>query len=244
MLCLGATCSYIGGMYLNDAFDAEFDRQHRSARPIASGAISEGEVWWWGFGWLAAGGLSLAFFSWGTTVLVILMTASILVYDAVHKSVAFSPLLMALCRFFLYLVASSTAADGVNGLSIWSSAVLSAYIVGLSYVARKESIGGFLDYWPCYLLGTPIILAVLVNNNEFFGSGILWSVILGLWVLQCLRFLFWTSHRQIGRAVSGLLAGIVLVDLLAVAGQAPIILSLFLLFFAGALFLQRSVPAT
>ena len=27
LLCLGASCLYIAGMFLNDAFDAEFDRQ-------------------------------------------------------------------------------------------------------------------------------------------------------------------------------------------------------------------------
>jgi hypothetical protein len=34
MICLGATCLYVGGMYLNDAFDAQFDQQHRPERPI------------------------------------------------------------------------------------------------------------------------------------------------------------------------------------------------------------------
>jgi 4-hydroxybenzoate polyprenyltransferase len=40
VLCFGATCLYIGGMYLNDAFDVEFDRRFRRDRPIPSGAIS------------------------------------------------------------------------------------------------------------------------------------------------------------------------------------------------------------
>src|SRR5205085_11052794 len=39
VLCAGATFLYTGGMYLNDAFDAEFDLQHRPERPIPSGAI-------------------------------------------------------------------------------------------------------------------------------------------------------------------------------------------------------------
>ena len=33
-LFAGTTLLYIGGMYLNDAFDVEFDRQHRKERPI------------------------------------------------------------------------------------------------------------------------------------------------------------------------------------------------------------------
>ena len=36
---LGASLLYLGGMFLNDAFDAEFDRQHRPERPIPSGLI-------------------------------------------------------------------------------------------------------------------------------------------------------------------------------------------------------------
>ena len=53
---LGAmTLAYTGGMFLNDAFDVHFDRQHRKERPIPSGAISVTAVWQWGFGWLAVG---------------------------------------------------------------------------------------------------------------------------------------------------------------------------------------------
>src|SRR4030095_6179699 len=52
ILCLGATFLYTGGMFLNDAFDADFDRHFRPERPIASGAISEKEEWRWGINFL------------------------------------------------------------------------------------------------------------------------------------------------------------------------------------------------
>src|SRR6266487_2708079 len=55
VICLGATCLYIGGMFLNDAFDVEFDREYRNERPIPSGQITLDAVWRWGFGWLGAG---------------------------------------------------------------------------------------------------------------------------------------------------------------------------------------------
>src|SRR3989304_728233 len=54
-LFLGVTLLYLGGMFLNDAFDAEFDRQHRQERPIPSGAISLQLVWQIGFGMLLPG---------------------------------------------------------------------------------------------------------------------------------------------------------------------------------------------
>src|ERR1700722_7791443 len=51
LLCVSISASflYLGGMFLNDAFDAGFDRNHRPTRPIPSGVITEREVWGWGF---------------------------------------------------------------------------------------------------------------------------------------------------------------------------------------------------
>src|SRR6187549_3121603 len=54
-LLLGVSLLYVGGMFLNDAFDEPFDRQHRKERPIPSGKISAGLVWRWGFALLAVG---------------------------------------------------------------------------------------------------------------------------------------------------------------------------------------------
>src|SRR6266498_3888642 len=54
-LLAGTTFLYVGGMFLNDAFDTEFDQQRRKERPIPSGAISSRTVWQFGFVWLALG---------------------------------------------------------------------------------------------------------------------------------------------------------------------------------------------
>src|ERR1041385_5815117 len=55
LLCTGATLLYVGGMFLNDAFDAEFDAEHRRGRPIPSGQIAQARVWQLGWGMLIAG---------------------------------------------------------------------------------------------------------------------------------------------------------------------------------------------
>jgi len=244
LLCLGTSCLYIGGMYLNDAFDTDFDRQHRPERPIPSGAISPGEVWGFGVGLLVLGMVMLFLFGWGTGVLAILLVISILLYDWIHKAIAFSPVLMALCRFFLFLAAASTGDIGVTGLSIWTSFALAFYIVGLSYVAKSESTRGALKYWPCYFLAAPLFLAWLVNEGEFKTRGITLCIIAALWIFRCLQFTYWTPVKNIGRTVSGLLAGIVLIDLLALGGGTPLICLLFLLLFSAALLFQRWIPAT
>src|SRR5262245_9789381 len=55
LLGCGGTCLYLGGMYLNDAFDAQFDLQHRPERPIPSRSIQSETVWVLGFSWLGLG---------------------------------------------------------------------------------------------------------------------------------------------------------------------------------------------
>jgi len=244
LLCFGATCLYTGGMYLNDAFDAEFDKQHRPERPIPSGAITRGEVWGFGVGWLVLGTVLLALFGLATLILTLLLVASILVYDAIHKAMALSPVLMALCRFFLFLAAATTGEEGMPGLAIWTAMALALYIVGLSYVAKSESTRGALRYWPCWLMAAPVFLAYLVNAGRYQAAGWVFSIVLAGWVLWSLSFTFWLPEKNVGRTVSGLLAGIVLVDLLALGGATPVIGCVFLLLFGAALLCQRFIPAT
>ena len=244
LLCFGATCLYVGGMYLNDAFDAQFDQQHRPERPIPSGAIAVNQVWALGLSWLGVGIGFLFLLSPTTIVFALLLVAAILIYDAVHKIFAFSPVLMAACRLFLVLVAASAGANGITGLAIWSALVMACYIIGLSYLARKESASVTIRFWPCLCLAAPLVLALVVNRGEHQLRGWLLCGIVFLWMVRCLRFAFWPSQRNIGLCVSGLLAGIPLVDLLSVWEGTPVLGAVFLGLFGMALVFQRFVPAT
>ena len=244
LLCFGATCLYVGGMYLNDAFDAQFDQQHRPERPIPSGAIRAATVWKWGFGWLVIGILSLAIFGQVTLLCAMFLVIAILVYDAVHKLFAFSPVLMAACRFFLILLAASTGRDGITGYTIWVGLVLAAYIIGLSYLARKENTSASLKYWPCVFLAAPLVLSWVVNQGEFQLRATVLCLVVAFWMLRCLRFALWSPQRNISRCVSGLLAGIPLVDLLTAWDGSTVSLVTFVALFGLALIFQRFVPAT
>ncbi|HEU0009571.1 MAG TPA: UbiA family prenyltransferase [Verrucomicrobiae bacterium] len=244
LLCLGGTCLYLGGMYLNDAFDAQFDQQHRSERPIPSGAIRVEAVWGWGFAWLGVGLASLFLFGKVTMILALLLTLSILVYDAVHKMFAFSPVLMAACRFFLVVTANSVPSDRLNGQAIWSALALASYIVGLSYLARRETGGGALSFWPCLFLAAPIVLAGIVNFGENQWRAVWLSALLLIWMVRCLRLSLWAAQRNVGRTVSGLLAGIPLVDWLSVWEGNTLVALIFAALFGLALLFQRFVPAT
>jgi 4-hydroxybenzoate polyprenyltransferase len=244
LLCVAATSLYVGGMYLNDAFDVEFDLLNRSERPIPSGAISVGDVWGYGFSWIGLGMVLVYFFNATTFLLAVALVICILVYDAVHKAVAFSPVIMAGCRFFLLLVAASVGANGVTGLAVWSAFALAFYIVGLSYVARSESNRGAVRYWPCLCLIVPVFLAWLVNEGAYKRHAFILAIVLLTWAVRSLSYTFLGTEKNIGRTVSGLLAGIVLVDLLAVAGSSPGWAIVFVLLFGAALLFQRFIPAT
>jgi hypothetical protein len=243
-LLLGGTLLYAGGMYLNDAFDVEFDSQFRRERPIPSGVITRTAVWQIGLALLGAGMVCLFLLGKVTADLAVLLALAILAYDAVHKLITVSPLLMAACRFLLYLVAASTGAEGVTGEAVWCGFALAAYVVGLSCLARKETSRGGLHYWPCYLLATPVALAMILNTGGLLTSALLVSAVFALWVARCLRYAFASAERNIGHSVAGLLAGIVWVDWLAVVTAPRPFALLFIGLFATALYFQRTVPAT
>ncbi|MBN2507675.1 MAG: UbiA family prenyltransferase [Verrucomicrobia bacterium] len=238
----GASWLYLGGTYLNDAFDVPFDRQHRRERPIPAGRIDLRTVWTLGLTWLAVGLLSLAWLSQTTMLVAVLLALTILIYDAVHNIFAFSPVFMGAARSLLILLAASTGRDGMTGFALWSALALGSYVVGLSYLARKESIRTPVQPWPCLWLAPPVVLALIVNRGPHFWQGLALGGALSIWVVYCLRDTFWTAQRNLGRSVSGLLAGIVLVDLLAVCGGTWATALMFVGLFGMTLGLQRFVP--
>ncbi len=244
-LFFGVSALYLGGMYLNDAFDVDFDRQHRPERPIPSGAISLPVVWGWGLAWLGLGVLSLILIGKTTGALALVLILCIIIYDATHKVITASPWLMGACRFWIYVIAGSTASWGVNGWPIWCGIALALYVAGLSHMARLESSRARVPRWPLALLVAPVLLALLMDAGQNRVPALLLSLILVLWIARCVRPMFQGSQVNVGRIVSGLLAGIVFVDWLAVApGCPPALNAVFLILFGATLGLQRFVPAT
>ena len=245
LLFLGVSALYTGGMFLNDAFDADFDRHRRPERPVPSGAISLAAVWRWGWAWLALGLLCLTLLGKTTGALAVVLAICIVIYDAIHKAITASPWLMGVCRLGVYVIAASTGAFGLNGWPIWCGVALAFYVAGLGYVAQQESFRKPIPYWPLAFLAVPMVLAALMDAGEYRLPGVWLSLVLVLWVAYCTRTIFQPAEVNVRRIVSGLLAGIVWVDWLAVAPSCPHWLGyIFLVLFGATLWLQRFVPAT
>jgi hypothetical protein len=245
VLLLGASALYTGGMFLNDAFDSDFDRQHRPTRPIAAGAITRESVWVWSFGLLALGALGLAILGKTAAVLATALVVCLLIYGAAHKVLLVSPWLMGLGRFWIYVIAGSTGVWGLTGGPLWCGVALALYVAGVSSLSWRGRFRSPVPYWPLLMLAVPILLAMLMNTGEARKAAMYLSFVLVLWVARSARTIFFPAgETNIGRIASSLLAGIVLVDWLAVGPQLPHWLSLvvFLPLFVATLLLQRFAP--
>ena len=245
-LLLGVSLLYTGGMFLNDAFDEDFDRQRRAERPIPTGKISGMQVWRWGFGQLATGIFLLLFCGKVAVLAAVLLAGFILLYDFTHKFFTAAPWLMGGCRFWVYVIAGATGVGGLNGFPIFCGAALALYVVGLSYVARRESFRGLVPFWPLFFLAAPSGLAVMMNTGEFLQAALWITFVLALWIARVVRSVLLGGNLNVGWIVTNLLAGIVLVDWLAVAPQLSHLPSalIFLGLFGLTKWFQKFIPAT
>ncbi len=234
----GATLLYLGGAFLNDAFDAKFDKKHRRTHPIPSGAVGLQTVWNCGFACIAIGVVCLYWIGQTTGALGVALALCIIGYDAIHRALPLSTSLLGMCRLLLYLVAASTGLDGIEGLAIWCGVAMAAFVVASQRITRPKMISAPGRYWTLVPLSTPILLALLMNDGPFREPALLLSAVLALWCARVLRPLLWSDEKDSRRAAAGLLAGIVFVDLLAVANAPRNFDFIFLGLFGAVLLFQ------
>jgi 4-hydroxybenzoate polyprenyltransferase len=250
-IVLAVSLCYVAGMYLNDAFDRDFDARHRPERPIPSGAVSARTVFTAGFGMLGAGVALLAALGlwpgrgtgWPPAAAGLALAAAIVWYDLHHKANPASPLLMGLCRALVY-VAAACVVVARPPLAVYAGALLLlSYLIGLTYVARQEHLGRVANLWPLLFLALPLAWTARAALTGGFVA-VLW-LLLAAWLLYALSFLRRRRAGDVPRAVGHLIAGICLWDALviAAAGQ-PGLAGLALGLFGLTLVLQRMVAPT
>jgi 4-hydroxybenzoate polyprenyltransferase len=219
---LGAAVSlfYIGGMFLNDAFDHAVDARERPERPIPSGLVSAREVFAAGFGMLAAGAVAtLAHVAMlgGSTAAVwagVALAATIMLYNVWHKGNPLGPVLMGVCRALVYILAALAVAGRLPTAVLAGALALLCYLVGLTYTAKQETLGRVRNLWPLALLAAPLVYAAPAVLRS--PAAALLAVALLGWIGFALRLLL-RPVPDVPRAVVSLIAGIALVDALLIA---------------------------
>lgn len=243
LLAAGAlTAFYIGGMWLNDAFDAEIDAQERANRPIPNGEITRQAVFRGGFGLLLAG-IVLAFLGGAAAGLVGLCLAGvILLYDWLHKRTALSPVIMGAARFLSYVLAA-VAVGHISGDVFLGAFGLMAYTAGLTYAAKQEAYDRLDNAWPLLVLTAPLLYALWQAGDTPLALA-LWVGLIAA-VGLALRRLFRRDPGDVPKAVVTLIAGMALYDAVLIAGVGQALLALVALTgFFFTLCLQRLVSGT
>jgi hypothetical protein len=232
LVLVGATLLYLGGAFLNDVFDVEFDKAHHPSRPLPSGAISWKGVWRCGLAFLAVGALLLFGAGTLTASIGLCLVFCIVGFNALHRVTPWSPALLGMCRFFVYLMGASASAHYITGWPVSCGLAVAAYVCGLA-LFRPQNL------WPLLLLACPIFLALLLDAGPYREGGLLLSAVFGLWVLLSLRQSLWSQEPNLAKTLSGLQAGIVLVDWLAVADAPRPVSFVFLILFGTSLLLRK-----
>jgi len=243
-LALATSLLYVGGMFLNDAFDQAIDARERPERPIPAGAVGAGEVYGVGFGLLGCG-VAIVWRVGGERALFasLALACAIVLYDAWHKKNVLSPALMGACRVLVYLTAAVAAARAptIRPL-VMGAAALFAYLMGLTYVAKQETLARFTNLWPLALLALPFVITA---RNAFEPVSTVLFVGLLVWVVASVRLLMPGGRGTIPKVVVRLIAGVSLVDALLIAHQGqPVLACVAALAFLATLFFQRYVSGT
>lgn len=153
---------YLGGMVLNDAFDAAVDARERPSRPIPSGRIPRAQAFIAGV-LLLLGGIGAALAS-GSAIAagsVALLALLVVTYNAVHSYTAASVLLLALCRALAALIPMIVFATNLESIAssgiLVHPVVLAAWTLLLSILARGEVAAPSMPYPSCPSCGHPML---------------------------------------------------------------------------------------
>ena len=243
----GLSLLYIGGMYLNDYFDVEFDKQFRPERPIPSGNISRSTVLTASLLLFTLGLVLIAWMEIRSLWYAVALLAIIVLYDWVHKHTAFGVPLMAACRTGVYLTVGAATTLGVTP-SIWGGGgLIFFYVLGITALARTESTALKTSAAGYSFLVVPMIGILFLAGPPYEKLFPISFCLLALWISITFSRARSSGKLVIGKTIGPLLAGICLIDL-AILNSMHLVtvptLGIFVALFVVAIIAQRFVPAS
>lgn len=250
---LAGSLLYIGGMTLNDAFDAKWDKEHGKDRPITQGKISANLVWVLGILQLLGGTAVFVLMANAEPQWVAALLGAILLYNWLHKRFVGAMWIMGLCRALLFLSAASCviSVTSLDQIVIFWAIALMAYTAGITYAAQGEDTHQTVRLLAAILLWFPLLLGILTLFEPGPNGGIVLcdkdTIVLRIGVVVLYFGWLLLSYQKlpkVGAFVTSVIAGMVLLDAMAVSAidlQAAAVcaagLPLTRLF-------QRFIPAT
>ena len=221
VLVLGAALFYSGGMVMNDVFDVAFDNEFRPDRPIPSGIVSKRSASILTLIFMVSG-LTLMILGGAQLILVLSLSVVIIAYNLFHKRWSHSIYIMGACRSILYLACASAVSVNIpQNIFAWC-VCLGLYTAGITVVARGESTDKVVKLYGLIFLFSPIIVPIYLSFNslQFDLIGVLVAGSMWLsWTIYCLCVLKGSGDGRVGRAVSYLIAGMVLIDAFALSSH-------------------------
>lgn len=170
---------YLGGMVLNDVFDAPLDALERPDRPIPSGQISSKAALILGIALLVIGLACAHIADWLSSTLTtsveiaLALIVVIVLYDWKLKNTPLSPFGMAACRGLNIMLGASCC--GLRP-DVWSSpqllvaGALAVYILGVTTFAlfenKPERRGGLWFGLAIVFAGLACAVAIVANQSE------------------------------------------------------------------------------
>ena len=191
---------------------------------------------WIGYGYAQGTG-------WRPVLAGLALAATVVFYDWRHKGNPLSPVVMGLCRLLVYVTAAYAVVETPATPLWWAAILLLCYLIGLTYIAKQETLDVVRNLWPLAFLGLPIGYAAMAAT-ESFASAVLFGVFTA-WVAFALNYLRRRRPGDVPRAVVSLIAGISLLDAVflcaaGAVGAAAVAVLGFLLTLA----LQRFIAGT
>jgi hypothetical protein len=250
-LMLALSLLYTGGMFLNDAFDREFDAMHRPERPIPSGQVSALQVFVIGFALLATGIACVAwtsrgpngFIAWRSLVSSVALACAIVFYDSHHRDNPLSPLIMGACRVLVYLTAAFSVAMDLPPSVYLAAIALLCHLIGLTYISKQEHLNRVVNLWPIGFLAVPVLygLVLAAALPAVWAPLLLYATVLAF----ALNLLRRRARGDVPRAVVTLIAAVSVLDAVVLAGDGQVLsAAIATVAFLLTLALQRWVSGT
>ena len=246
LMLVAMSLFYVGGMYLNDYFDRAIDGRERPERPIPSGHISARAVAAIGFCLVGAGAAATAAMGLAAAAMAALLAISIVAYDLHHKANPFAPVVMGACRALVYGATATALSGGITIFVAVAAVAIAAFVAGLTYAARQESLDKIGNLWPLALLAAPMLVAIGVFWRGAGAGAVAVYLLLAVWIAAAVYLL---ARRpvagSVSRAVGWLIAGISLCDAAILASTGAIMPALAAIGgFVLTLIAQKYIPGT